>query len=402
MGKLLELREKREAAWEKAKAFLEEKQGVTDILSPEDSAAYDKMEAEIVDLGKEIERLERLEAFEGSFRAANRTAVVNEPGKVPGTATGRKSAEYSEAFWNAMRGRKVENDLAVGTDTAGGYLVPDEFERTLVQSLEEFNIMRTIARVIRTSSGELKIPVVATKGTASWVDEAAQIPTSDGSFGQVTLDAYKLGTIVKVSKELLQDSAFPLDSFLAQDFGRRIGSLEEEAFLVGDGAKKPTGIFAATGGGQVGATAASATDITFDEVMDLYHSLKSPYRNKAVFVTNDLTVKTLRKVKSTDGQYLWQPSLTAGTPDTLLGRPVYVSSFAPTIDAGASVLAFGDFSYYWIGDRQGRTFERLNELYSETDQVGFKATQRVDGKLILPEAVKILKMAAASGDVNGG
>lgn len=396
MSKLLELRDKRKTALEKMKAFLEEKLAVTDILSPEDSAVSDQFEAEINSLGKEIERLERMEGFENALRGTTRPPVVNVPGAARGTATGRKSAEYADAFWNAMRYRKVDDALAEGTDSTGGYLVPDEFEQTLVQSLEEFNIMRTLARVIRTSSGELKIPVVATKGTASWVDEGATIPSSDGSFGQVTLEAFKLATIVKVSKELLQDSAFPLEAFLSQDFGRRIGSLEEEAFLVGDGNKKPTGIFAATGGGQVGVTAASQTAITWDEIMDLYHSLKSPYRNKAVFIANDLTVKALRKLKSTDGQYLWQASLTAGTPDTILGRPVYVSSFAPTIAAGASVLAFGDFSYYWIGDRLNRTFERLNEIYAETDQVGFKATQRVDGKLILPEAVKILKMAAGS------
>lgn len=396
MSKLLELRDKRKTALEKMKAFLEEKLAVTDILSPEDSAISDQFEAEITNLGKEIERLERMEGFENTLRDTTRKPVVNAPGTAQNAAAGRKSADYAEAFWNAMRYRKMENALAEGADSTGGYLVPDEFEHTLVQSLEEFNIMRTLARVIRTSSGELKIPVVATKGTASWVDEGATIPSSDGSFGQVTLEAFKLATIVKVSKELLQDSAFPLEAFLSQDFGRRIGTLEEEAFLVGDGNKKPTGIFAATGGGQVGVTAASQTAITWDEVMDLYHSLKSPYRNKAVFIANDLTVKALRKLKSTDGQYLWQASLTAGTPDTILGRPVYVSSFAPTIAAGASVLAFGDFSYYWIGDRLNRTFERLNEIYAETDQVGFKATQHVDGKLILPEAVKILKMAAGS------
>ena len=291
-----------------------------------------------------------------------------------------------------MRGsRVVTDDLAVGTDSQGGYLVPDEFERQLVQALEEHNIMRQLARIIRTSSGELQIPVVASKGTASWVDEAGKIPLSDGSFGQVTLSAYKLATMIKVSHELLNDSAFPLESFLAQDFGRRIGVLEEEAFLVGDGNKKPTGILT---NAAVGATTASATAITFDEIMDLYHSLKTPYRNKAVFIANDLTIKAIRKLKDSNGQYLWQPSLVSGTPDTVLGRPIYVSGYMPQTTAGAKAMAFGDFSYYWIADRQGRTFERLNELFAQTDQVGFKATQRVDGKLILPEAVQVLQMGS--------
>jgi len=306
-------------------------------------------------------------------------------------ATGRASNEYNFAFWNAMRNHMVTNDLAVGTDTQGGYLVPVEFERTLVQALEEHNIMRQLARVIKTSNGNLQIPVVATSGTAAWVDEAGEIPTSDGSFGQVTLSAYKLATMIKVSHELLSDSAFPLESFLAQDFGRRMGTLEEEAFLVGDGVKKPTGVLNTA---QIGATAAKATDITFDEVMDLYHSLKTPYRNKAVFIANDMTVKSLRKLKDGNGQYLWQPSVVAGAPDTILGRPIYVSGYMPTLAASAKAMVFGDFSYYWIADRQGRTFQRLEELFSATDQVGFKTTQRVDGILTLPEAVQVLQMGS--------
>jgi HK97 family phage major capsid protein len=124
--------------------------------------------------------------------------------------------------------------------------------------------------------------------------------------------------------------------------------------------------------------------------MDLYYSLKAPYRNKAVFMLNDATVKALRKLKDGNGQYLWQNSVVAGTPDTILNRPVYTSSFMPTAAAGAKTMVFGDLKYYWVADRQGRIFQRLNELYATSGQVGFLITQRVDGKLILPEAVKIL------------
>lgn len=397
MNKLIELREKRAKAWENTKAFLESKRDESGIVSDEDTATYEKMEAEVLALTREIELLERQQEMDAKFRSVPDRPILNSPSADLGfgnhaTATGRASNEYSLAFWNAMRSRIISNDLAVGTDSQGGYLVPEEFNRTLVQSLEEHNIMRQLARIIQTSTGDLQIPVVATTGTAAWVDEAGEIPTSDGSFGQVLLSAHKLATMIKVSHELLNDSAFPLESFLAQDFGRRMGTLEEEAFLVGDGTKKPTGVLNTA---QVGTTAAKATDISFDEVMDLYHSLKSPYRNKAVFVANDLTVKSLRKLKDSNGQYLWQPSIVAGTPDTILGRPVYVSAYMPQIAAYAKAMAFGDFSYYWIADRQGRTFERLQELFSATDQVGFKATQRVDGILTLPEAVQVLQMAGA-------
>jgi HK97 family phage major capsid protein len=304
----------------------------------------------------------------------------------------RSTDAYSNAFWNAMRTMKVSNDLAEGTQTTGGYLVPIEFERLLVQALDDNNIIRQLARVIQTHGDQLQIPVVASRGNAAWLAEGAQIPTSDDTFGQVILNAYKLGTMIKVSHELLADSAFPLDSYLAEDFGRRIGDLEEEAFVSGDGTNKPTGFLSTA---TVGKTSSSATAISFDDVIDLYHSLKSPYRKKSVFIANDLTVSAMRKLKDSNGRYLWQPALTAGDPDTILGRPDYVSSFMPQIAAGAKALAFGDFSYYWIGDRQGRTFQRLEELFAGTDQVGFKATQRVDGKLVLPEAIKVLQTAAA-------
>ena len=143
-------------------------------------------------------------------------------------------------------------------------------------------------------------------------------------------------------------------------------------------------------------TAASATAVTADELMDLFYSLKSPYRKNAVWILNDSTIKAIRKLKDSNGQYLWQPSLVAGTPDTILGRPVKTSTYMPAIAAGAKTIAFGDFSYYWIADRQGRSFKRLNELYAANGQVGFLGSQRVDGKMILPEAVKVLVQKAGS------
>ena len=288
----------------------------------------------------------------------------------------------------------IKNALQIGTDTEGGYLVPDEFERTLVDTLEDENIFRRLANVITTSSGDRKIPVVASKGTASWIDEEGAIPESDDSFGQVSIGTYKLGTMIKVSEELLNDSVFNLETYIAKEFARRIGNKEEDTFFTGDGSGKPTGILAATGGAQLGVTTASATAITIDEILDLFYSLKAPYRNKAVFVMNDATVKAIRKLKDGQGQYIWQPSLQAGTRDTILNRPVYTSAYVPNIAASAKTIIFGDFGYYWVADRQGRVFKRLNELYAATGQVGFVATQRVDGKLILPEAIKVLQQKA--------
>lgn len=403
---ILELREKRAKAWEAAKAFLDSHRKENGVLSAEDDAAYTKMEQEITDLGKEIARLERQEALDAELNRPVNKPLTGKPGCGTDTdgaedKTGRASDEYRKNFWNAMRSKApmpaVTNALQIGTDSEGGYLVPDEYERTLVEALEEENIFRQMAKVIRTSSGDRKIPVVASKGTASWIDEEGAFPESDDSFGQVSIGAYKLGTMIKVSEELLNDSVFDLQSYISREFARRIGAKEEEAFFTGDGKGKPLGVLAATGGAETGVTAASATAVTADELMDLYYSLKSPYRKKSVWVLNDSTIKAIRKLKDSNGQYLWQPSLTAGTPDTILGRPVKTSAYMPAIAAGAKTIAFGDFSYYWIADRQGRSFKRLNELFAATGQVGFLASQRVDGKMILAEAVKVLEQKAASG-----
>lgn len=393
MNKILELREKRAKAWDEAKNFLDSKCKEGKFISDEDNLTYEKMEKEVVNLGKKIDILERREAIDLELSKAVNRPITDSP-FTKQEKTGRASDEYKNAFWKSMRSKssfEIKNALEEGTDSEGGYLVPDEFEQKLVESLEEENIFRKLANVIQTSSGDRKIPVVATKGTASWVDEEGTIPESDDSFSQVSIGAYKLATLIKVSEELLNDSVFNLESYIATEFGRRIGNKEEEAFIVGDGTGKPTGILASSGGGQLGKTTTSTTSITFDDIIDLYYSLSSPYRKNASFIMNDSTVKAIRKLKDGSGNYIWQPSMTAGVPDTILNCPVYTSTYVPAISAGNKTVVFGDYSYYWIADRQGRSFKRLNELYAVTGQVGFVASQRVDGKLILPEAVKYLQ-----------
>ena len=401
MNEIRAMREKRVKLWEAAKAFVESRKDANGTLSAEDSATYDQMEADVIRMGKEIERLERQEALDLEFDRPTARPLTDKPAAPEGKAekTGRASDAYKAAFWRTMRDKSVPhevlNALQVGTDSEGGYLVPDEYERTLIESLEEENIFRRFAHIIRTSSGDRKIPIVVSKGTASWIDEEAAYPESDDTFGQTSISAYKLATMIKVSDELLHDSVFDVASYIAREFARRIGAAEEEAFFTGNGTGKPTGLLHTTGGAEVGVTTKSATALTFDEVMDLFYSLRVPYRRNAVFMTNDATMKVLRQLKNGNGDYIWQPSVTAGTPDTILNRPVYTSTFMPTIAAGAKAMVFGDMNYYWIADREGRKFQRLNELYAPTGQVGFLASQRVDGKLILPEAVKVLQMKAA-------
>ena len=401
-----DLIDKRAKAWAAAKAFLDSRRNEDGILSAEDGETYDKMEKEITDLTKEIERLQRQEQIERMMDQPVNAPITMKPGKTGEVdeKTGTASNAYKRAFWDNIRKRNyydVDNLLEVGTDANGGYLVPDEYEKRLLDALQDENFFRSLATVIETQSGTHTIPVVASHGTAAWMDENGLYPESDDTFDQISLSAYKLGTAIKVSEELMNDSVFDIESYISREFARRVGAAEEEAFLTGDGNKKPEGVFTKIAGTPENLTTINdATKLSFDDMMDLFHSLRAVYRNKAQFILNDTTIKAIRKIKDGNGNYIWQPSVTVGQPDTILNRPYRTSIYAPELAAGKTAILFGDFSYYWIADRQGRSFKRLNELYAANGQIGFLASERVDGKLILPETVKGLKVkgtAASSG-----
>ena len=395
---LSELIAKRANTWDTAKKFLDERTDKdTGMMSAEDAQTYDRMEKDITDLTASIERRQRAEAFDKALDNPVNSPIISIPGRDPEKKEDRSGQQYKNAFGrylrNAQVGYDVNNVLSVGTDSDGGYTVPDEFERTLVEALADENVFRSMATSIKTASGDRKIPIVATTGTASWVDENAAIPESGTTFEQKTLSAYKLATMVKISEELLADSAFNLEDYMAREFARRFAVAEEAAFCTGNGTGKPTGVFDSTKGASAGITAAKTDTFTADELIDLFYSLRAPYRSKAMWFMNDTTVKIVRKLKDSNGQYIWQPALTAGVPDMILGRPYKTSVAAPEATTGNTAVLFGDFKYYWIADRKSRTIRRLNELYAVNGQVAFLGTERLDGCLILPEAIKSLKMA---------
>ena len=393
---IVEMREKRSKLWKTMEGFLDtHRDSVNGTLSAEDDATYSKMEAELNAMTNEVKRMERREAIEAELNKPTTDRITEKPQSGPvEQKTGRASKAYKEDFANHIRGQRlIHNVLSESTDANGGYLVPTEFEHQIIDSLKEENVMRRLCNVITTAS-ERKIPVAATHSVATWTAENAAITESNPTFGQKTIDAFKLTDLIKVSTELLEDSEFDLENYIAREFAYAFGSAEEQAFCVGTGSGQPTGLFTKDGG-TVGVTAASATAITADEVISLIYALKAPYRKSAKFLMNDATVAALRKLKDTNGQYLWQPSVQAGQPDKLLGYEIYTSPYVPTLGAGALAVAFGDFHNYWIADRTGRTVQRLNELYAGNGQVGFVATERVDGKIILPEGIQLLKMKAS-------
>lgn len=387
---ILELREKRNKAWEAAKAFLESHRTEKGTLTAEDDATYTQMEQEINDLGKEIARLERQEALEAELNRPVNQPLTTKPGSGRGEEpkTGRASDEYRKAMLDAFRSnfKRVSNILQEGVDADGGYLVPEEYDHRLIDTLSEENIMRRLATTI-TTSGEHKINIAATKPAASWIEEGGALTFGDATFSQILLDAHKLHVAIKVTEELLYDNAFNLEGYILAQFGKALGNAEEDAFLNGDGTGKPLGLFAATGGGTVAGTLTAA--IKSDDMLDLVYALKRPYRKKASFIMNDKTLSSLRKLKDNNGAYIWQPSYQAGEPDRVLGYAVHTSAYAPE-----DAIAFGDYKYYNIGDRGTRSFSELRELFAGNGMIGYVAKERVDGKLILPEAVQILKLKA--------
>lgn len=383
-----DLLEKRAKVWETAKSFVDTHEDKNGLLSAEDTATYNKMEKEIEDLTAAIDRQQRAAQREADLNKPLNSPLTNKPykGEQSEKKSGRATDEYKDAMISAMRSnfRNISNVLQEGVDSDGGYLVPEEYDSRLIEVLEEENIMRSLATTI-TTSGQHKINIAATKPAAAWIEEGGALSFGDATFDQIYLDAYKLHVAIKVTEELLYDNAFNLENYIITQFGKALGNAEEDAFLNGDGKGKPIGIFDVKGGGNVLGTLTAA--IKSDDMLDLVYGLKRPYRKSSSFIMNDSTLALLRKLKDNNEAYIWQPSYKEGEPDRVLGYAVNTSPYAPT-----NAIAFGDYSYYNIGDRGSRSFAELRELFAGNGVVGFVAKERVDGKLILPEAVQILKL----------
>lgn len=385
-----ELIQKRAKVWETAKNFVDTHEDKNGRLSAEDTAAYNRMEQEIEDFTAAIDRQQRAAEREKMLSQPINSPIVSKPAQTTKEKTGRASDEYKAAMLNALRSnfRNVSNVLQEGVDADGGYLVPDEYDKRLIDVLDEGNVMRTLATKI-TTSGEHKINIAATKPAAAWIEEGGALQFSDATFDQILLDAHKLHVAIKVTEELLYDNAFGLENYIITQFGKALANAEEDAFLNGDGNGKPLGLFAETGGGQIAGTLSAA--IKSDDIFDLVYALKRPYRKSASFIMNDKILAQLRKLKDNNGAYIWQPSYQAGEPDKVLGYAIHTSAYAPE-----NAISFGDYKYYNIGDRGTRSFKQLTELFAGNGMIGYVAKERVDGKLILPEAVQILKLKAAT------
>lgn len=378
----------RAKAWEAAKNFLDT-HGENGVLNADDAATYDKMEQDISKYTADIERLKRAKEIEDQMSKPVNTPLLNDPKKLDDKPVkkGRASDEYRQGFVATLRSnfRKISDVLTEGVAEDGGYLVPEEWDSRLIDAIGEESIMRKLATVI-TTNGTHKINVAGSKPAAAWYDEGEALTWGDAKFGQVQLDAFKLGVAVKVSEELVYDNAYNLEGYLQQAFASAIADAEEEKFMTGVYAENtPTGIFDTTAGGITEKTLTAA--MKADDIMDLVYALERKFRPKAQFIMNDKIVAAVRKLKDGNGAYMWQPSYQAGEPDKLLGYALNTSTQAPE-----TAIAFGDYSYYNIGDRGIRYVSELKELFAGNGLIGYVAKERVDGILTLRDAVQILRL----------
>jgi HK97 family phage major capsid protein len=310
---------------------------------------------------------------------------------------------YNDAFDAYIRrGERISRDIAVKatlnetTAAEGGYLVPTGYSNDLVKSINQGSVLRQAgARVLSVAgTNSFKVPTLTHSGAAAVKAEEAAFDEAAPALGEVTFTPWKYTRLSKVSDELLADSR--LDVFgqvLSPDAAYAFVQAENTIFATGNGSATAQGV---TVGASVGVTAAATNAITADEVIDLYHSLAPQYRNNAAWIMSDAVLKVIRKFResgSTTGAYLWQPSIQAGEPSLLLGRPVYTLSTMPAATTGLKPIVFGDMSFYTIADFGGLEMKRLDELYAASGQVGFRWFKRVDGNVMLSAAIKSLIMA---------
>ena len=391
-----DLYDKRNKLVEDARKFLEERTDADGKISADDAAAYDKMEVDVLALEKQIERFENQERREQNLSALQPIppGILSQPnGNSFAGKSGRASEEYKKAAIEAIRSKctKISNALQTNPDLSGGYLIPDEWDTRLIQTLEEENVMRRLGTSFPTS-GEHKINIAATKPAALWVAEGGAMTFGNGTFAQISLDAHKVHVGILVTEELLNDNAFGLENYILEQFGKAIANAEEDAFINGDGNGRPTGFLTTLAADATTFITTTGASISADDVINLEYSLSRPYRRNAAWLINDATLAQIRKFKDSTSNYIWQPSYVAGEPDRLLGYPIYTTPYMPKAESGNFALAFGDFSYYNIADRQGRAFQRLDELYAANGMTGFLLKERCDGKLIDNSAIRALKI----------
>ncbi|MFB9378591.1 phage major capsid protein [Kineococcus gynurae] len=413
--RLRRLLEQRATAWAQVQDIRERLERENRDLTTEENETYERGLADVERLSQDIEREERAER---QHRLVDDLAPDNRSTPPRSEDPERDSGEeYRDAFGRYLRrglGRLSgeEQDLlqrgfvdspemraqGVGNDAAGGYTVPEEFLRRMTEALRDFGGILSVVEVMNTSTGaDIRWPTSdETNSKGALLDENTQVTEQDLLLGTTKLGAFTYTSkIVRVSLQLLQDTAFDLETWLPKKLGERIGRASSEHFAVGDGVNKPQGLFTALG---VGKETASATTIKYDDLVDLEHSVDPAYRQggRARYLLSDTGLAAIRKIKDDQGRPLWSPALAEGVPSTINGRPYTIDNNIASFAAGAKPIAFGDFNAAYVARIvAGAQTLRLTERYADFLQVGFLGFQRMDGRVNDATAAKALKLKAA-------
>lgn len=405
---LKELREKRSKLIKDARALLDAADKEQRSMTDEEQQKYEALFKEADELRQKIEREERQREVERELEedlSAEEERSLGQGGD-GGEARGRVDALLgSFRSWIANGPGAAAEEfraLSAGIDTDGGFLVPETFINQLIKALDDDVIIRSLANVIPlTTGGSIGMPTLdADPGDADWTTELSTGSEDDKmKFGKRAMQPHPVAKRIKVSQQLLRTSALASDALVRQRLAYKFGITMEKAYLIGDGDKKPLGLFRASNSGIPTSRDISEGNTnnkpTADGLISAKYALKTPYWKRSNWLFHRDVMKEIAKLKDANGQYIWRESVRDGEPDRILGRPVHMSEFAPnTMAAGQYVGMLGDFNHYWILDSLKMQIQRLAELYAETNQIGFIGRYEGDGAPVLPEAFARVTLAA--------
>jgi len=404
MADLKTLREQRGKFINDARALVDKAEAEKRAMTEEESAKYNELFGKADELRDQIGKEERLrdaerelaETAEVEARAARER---NDNGDVKGV---EKAMEGLRSWLKGGPGTEEFRALSAGVNTEGGYLVvPEQFINMLIKNIDDQTFVRTKATVIpMQNAASIGVPTLdADPADWDWTTEL-QTGSEDSTmaFGKRKMQPHPLAKRIKVSRQLLRTAAMPAEQIVIDRLGYKFATTMENNYLTGNGNQRPLGLFTASADGvpttRDVATDNTTTSVTTDGLINAKFSLKGQYWANAEWLFHRDAVKQIAKLKDGNGQYLWRESVRAGEADTLLGRPVNMSEFAPnTFTAGLYVGMIADFSHYWIIDSLQMQMQRLEELYAETNQVGFIGRYEGDGQPVLAEAFARVTLA---------
>jgi HK97 family phage major capsid protein len=415
---LTRMRDERASCWDKCKAIGEKAFEEKRALTTDEQRQWDSWDEEMTRIDTTVQTIEAGEKRQLATESAVAGLLGQQPAAGmptqqgnPGMSFEQEAEEFRalvskqpgaglDLVWPSTFERRQLGRVESRALADASVPMPTSFIHQLYTYLVDTSSIRQAgATVISTTTGEsILVPRSTAEGAALWTAEGGALSASDPTIGSVTLSTHKLGKLITVSKELATDVGFDLVGYLAQSSGRNIGIASNAAYVSGTGTTQPTGFISASiigltgaagAGGTVGLPTATGGDYGVDYFVNLYHTILPQYRPRASWMMLDSTIKSVRKLKDTLGRYIWEPSLQAGVPDTIMGKPVFANPACPTFGVGTNgVISYGDFSAYYIRDVSPLRFERSDEYAFGTDQISFRALMRTDGILVDANAIK--------------